>query len=77
MNHSAVTASAIRAKLGDYTDSYLGQTWSQAKALVDVSADSDKVTIELKFGFPVGGYADELKPALQAYREVALPLEGR
>ena len=69
MNHSAVTASAIRAKLGNYTDPYLDQTLSQAKAIVDVSADSNQVTIELKFGFPVADYADELLPALQSFLE--------
>ena len=69
MNHSAVTASAIRAKLGSYTDPYLGQTLSQAKAIVDVSADANQVTVELKFGFPVGDYADELLPALQSHLE--------
>ena len=72
MNHSAVTASAIRAKLGDYMDPYLDQTWSQAKAIVDVSADSNLVTVELKFGFPVADYADELLPALQSYLEPEL-----
>jgi ATP-binding protein involved in chromosome partitioning len=72
MNHSAVTASAIRAKLDNFTDSYLGQTWSQAKAIVDVSADSNRVTVELKFGFPVADYADELLPALQSYLEPEL-----
>jgi len=69
MNHSAVTASAIRAKLGNYTDPYLDQTLSQAKAIVDVSADQNQVTLELKFGFPVADYADELLPALQSYLE--------
>jgi ATP-binding protein involved in chromosome partitioning len=69
MNHSAVTASAIRAKLGNFTDPYLDQTWSQAKAIVDVSADSNQVTVELKFGFPVADYADELLPALQSFLE--------
>ena len=38
MNHPPMTAaSAIRAKLGDYTDPYLGQTLAQAKAIGAVS----------------------------------------
>jgi ATP-binding protein involved in chromosome partitioning len=72
MNHSAVTASAIRAKLGSYTDPYLDQTLSQAKAIVDVSAEPDQLTVELKFGFPVADYADELLQALQGYLEPEL-----
>ena len=72
MNHSAVTASAIRAKLGNYLDPYLDQTWSQAKAIVDVSADAKQVTVELKFGFPVADYADELLPVLQSYLKAEL-----
>jgi ATP-binding protein involved in chromosome partitioning len=72
MNHSAVTASAIRAKLGGYTDPYLDQTLSQAKAIVDVSAEPDQLTVELKFGFPVADYADELLQALQSYLEPEL-----
>jgi ATP-binding protein involved in chromosome partitioning len=72
MNHSAVTASAIRAKLDSYTDPYLDQTLSQAKAIVNVSAEPDRFTVELKFGFPVADYADELLQALQRYLEPEL-----
>jgi len=72
MNHSAVTASAIRAKLGSYTDPYLDQTLSQAKAIVDVSADPKQVVVQLKFGFPVADYAGELLPALQSHLQPEL-----
>jgi ATP-binding protein involved in chromosome partitioning len=72
MTQSAVTASAIRAKLGAYTDPYLGQTLGQAKAVGDVTLHGDTVTIELTFGFPVGGYVTELQPALQGYLEPEL-----
>jgi ATP-binding protein involved in chromosome partitioning len=72
MNHSAVTAGAIRAKIGNYKDPYLDQTWSQAKAIVDVSAQANEVTVELKFGFPALDYADELLPALKTYLEPEL-----
>jgi ATP-binding protein involved in chromosome partitioning len=72
MTQSAVTASAIRAKLATYTDPYLAQTLGQAKAVGDVTVQGDAVTIELTFGFPVAGYAAELQPALQSLLEPEL-----
>ena len=67
MLHSAVTATAIRAKLGTYVDPYLDQSLDQAKAIGDVAVLGDLVTIELTFGFPVADYAAELLPALQSH----------
>ena len=72
MSYSAVTAAAIREKLGAYTDPFLDQTLAQAKAIVAVSQQENQITIELKFGFPVAGYAAELQPALQSYLEPEL-----
>jgi len=76
MTHSTVTASALREKLGAFTDPYLDQTLIQAKAIGDVSVNSDTVTIELKFGFPVGGYAAELSAALEAHLQPELAGAG-
>jgi ATP-binding protein involved in chromosome partitioning len=67
MTNSSVTASAIRAKLGTYTDPYLAQTLIQAKAIGEVSLSEGAVTIELTFGFPVGDYIGELQPALESH----------
>jgi ATP-binding protein involved in chromosome partitioning len=75
MTASAVTASAIRAKLGAYTDPYLGQTLDLVKAVGDVAVHSDSVAAELTFGFPVADYAPELKVALEAH--LASELSGR
>ena len=75
MTESTVTASAIRAKLGSYTDAYLAQTLNQAKAIGIVSVETDTVDIELSYGFPVAGYAEELLPALQQH--LGPELEGR
>jgi ATP-binding protein involved in chromosome partitioning len=72
MTNSSVTAGAIRAKLGTYTDPYLAQTLLQAKAIGDVSLNDGAVAIELTFGFPVGGYLGELRLALQKYLEPEL-----
>src|ERR1700736_1682724 len=69
MTQTSVTASAIRAKLGTYTDPYLAQTLSQAKAIGDVSVHPGAVSIELTFGFPVADYTGELQAALQSYLE--------
>jgi ATP-binding protein involved in chromosome partitioning len=75
MSDSAVTASAIRAKLGTYTDPYLAQTLTQVKAIGEISVRPEVVVIELTFGFPVADYTAELQPALQAY--LAPELSGR
>jgi ATP-binding protein involved in chromosome partitioning len=72
MTQSAVTASAIRAKLGTYTDPYLAQTLAAAKAIGDVTVHAEAVSIGLTFGFPVGGYAAELRLALQSHLEPEL-----
>ena len=67
MTLSAVSAGAIRAKLGTYIDPYLGQSLDQAKAVGEVSLRADVLTAELTFGFPIGGYEPELKAALLAF----------
>ena len=76
MTQSAVTASAIRAKLSTYIDPYLDQTLDQAKAIGAVAfaaaASIDVVDIELTFGFPVADYAAELLPALESYLQPEL-----
>jgi ATP-binding protein involved in chromosome partitioning len=72
MNPSAVTASAIRAKLAEFRDPYLDQTLSQAKAVVDVSVAPEAVNIVLRFGFPAADYAEELLPALRTHLEPEL-----
>jgi ATP-binding protein involved in chromosome partitioning len=75
MTDTAVTASAIRAKLGGYTDPYLGQTLAQAKVPVAIAERPGAVVIELTFGFPVADYAAELAPALELH--LAPELGGR
>jgi ATP-binding protein involved in chromosome partitioning len=67
MTQPSVTAGAIRAKLGAYTDPYLAQTLDQARAIGDVSVHAGVVSIELTFGFPVGDYAGELRTALESH----------
>jgi ATP-binding protein involved in chromosome partitioning len=61
------TTAAIREKLASYADPYLDQTLAQAKAIDTVSAQGERVAIELKFGFPCADYAAELKPALEEF----------
>jgi len=72
MTHSAVTASAIRAKLSAYLDPYLSQTLGEAKAIGAVTLSGERVAIELIFGFPVADYAAELLPALQDHLRAEL-----
>ncbi len=72
MNHSAVTASAIRAKLETYTDPYLEQTLLQAKAVGEVTVLDRKATVGLRFGFPAADYGAELSTALQRHLQPEL-----
>ena len=72
MTQSAVTASAIRAKLETYIDPYLDQSLSASKAIRDVSVHADRVAIDLSFGFPVADYAPELLPDLARHLEPEL-----
>src|SRR6201996_3277575 len=58
---------AIRDKLATYTDPYLGQTLGEAKAVESVTVQNGTVHIALQFGFPVGGYVDELSLALRLH----------
>jgi len=74
MTDAAVTASAIRAKLSSYHDPYLAQTLGQAKAIGEVVVSSAAAAVELTFGFPVGGYALELRPVLEAHLQPELGL---
>jgi ATP-binding protein involved in chromosome partitioning len=74
MTQSTVTAEAIRAKLGTYTDPYLGQSLDQARAIGTIAISAEAVSIELTFGFPVADYAAELLPAL--HRHLAAELCG-
>lgn len=67
MNEPTAAAGAIRARLSTYTDPYLGQTLEQANAVRDVCVTTGQVRVELKFGFPVGGYEPELKADLQRH----------
>jgi ATP-binding protein involved in chromosome partitioning len=72
MKNSAVTADAIRAKLGTYTDPYLEQSLAAARSIDAVDVDAGVVTIALKFGFPVADYGPELQAALQSWLQPEL-----
>ena len=61
------TASALRAKLGGYSDPYLGQTLAEAKAIRALSVAGPLVRVELAFGFPCGDYVTELTEALTRF----------
>jgi ATP-binding protein involved in chromosome partitioning len=75
MTDSAVTADAIRTKLGAYTDPYLAQTLTQVKAVGEITVGPRAVSVELTFGFPVADYGGELLPALQGHLQTEL--DGR
>ncbi len=72
MSQSAATSGAIRAKLSNYTDPYLGQTLEAARAVGNVAIRADGVAIELTFGYPIADYAAELGAALQHFLEPEL-----
>jgi ATP-binding protein involved in chromosome partitioning len=74
MNQPAATDNAIRERLSSYTDPYLLQTLSEAKAVESVTLQSGVVSVGLVLGFPCADYLAELKTALQNHLQ---PLLGQ
>jgi len=59
------TLNGLRAALDSYVDPYLGESLGAAKAVQELDAKpGGAVVARLRFGFPVGGYRDELTAAL-------------
>jgi ATP-binding protein involved in chromosome partitioning len=68
----------IRTALENYADPFLGETLAAAHAVDEVSLSEGRVKVRLRFGFPVGGYADSLAEALRTHIEAVaegLPLD--
>src|SRR5580658_8207590 len=59
----------IRSAIENYADPFLGETLGAAQAVDDVALCDGRVKVRLRFGFPVGGYAESLTGALQAQVE--------
>jgi ATP-binding protein involved in chromosome partitioning len=82
---AAPTPAALKAALDSYVDPNLRQTLGEARAVAAVlppaaGGSEGHWTVRLRFGFPTGGYAAELAPAVEAHLaaqglEVALTLE--
>jgi ATP-binding protein involved in chromosome partitioning len=67
-------AAAVRAAIEGYLDPYLGETLGSAKALVALDAQDEGFLANLRFGFPVGGYAEELAASLRQHlTDASLP----
>jgi ATP-binding protein involved in chromosome partitioning len=56
----------IRTAIENYADPFLGETLGAARAVDEVVLREGRVNVRLRFGFPVGGYADELAEPLRA-----------
>ncbi|HEX3603988.1 MAG TPA: iron-sulfur cluster carrier protein ApbC [Steroidobacteraceae bacterium] len=67
MNQSPAADGAIREKLEQFIDPYLGQSLGEAKAVKSVSCGDGRVEIELELGFPCADYVPEMGAALQAF----------
>ena len=58
----------LRTALGTYVDPYAGQSLSQAQAIREVrAAGGGGYTVRIALGFPVGGYQEELREALERH----------
>src|SRR5580698_2835695 len=55
----------IRSALENYADPFLAETLGAAHAVDEVSLSEGRLKVRLRFGFPVGGYADSLAQALR------------
>src|ERR1700733_14333656 len=56
----------IRTTLDNHVDPFLGETLGAAQAVDEVQLREGRVSVRLRFGFPIGGYADTLGEALRA-----------
>ena len=56
----------IRTAIENHVDPFLGETLGAAQAVDEVVLREGRVSVRLRFGFPVGGYADTLAEALRA-----------
>jgi len=56
----------IRTAIENHADPFLGETLGAAQAVAEVELREGRVKVRLRFGFPVGGYADALTEALRA-----------
>jgi len=62
------TLNGLRAALDSYVDPYLGESLGAAQAVQDLEANpGGAVVARLRFGFPIGGYRDELTAALKKH----------
>jgi ATP-binding protein involved in chromosome partitioning len=59
----------IRTAIENHVDPFLDETLGEARAVDEVMLREGRVSVRLRFGFPVGGYADELAKALRAQIE--------
>jgi len=55
----------IRTAIDNHADPFLGETLGAAQAVEEVQLREGRVSVRLRFGFPVGGYADSLVGALR------------
>ena len=72
MKQPAAAEIAVRERLNTYSDPYLGQTLSEAKAVASVAVRPEAVAVELVLGFPCADYTDELKVALLTHLQPLL-----
>jgi ATP-binding protein involved in chromosome partitioning len=56
----------FRAALAAYVDPWLGQSLGEAGAIRELAREGNSLRLVLELGIPVGGYADELRSALEA-----------
>ncbi|MGH8221219.1 MAG: iron-sulfur cluster carrier protein ApbC [Steroidobacteraceae bacterium] len=67
---------ALEAALESYLDPYLQETLGAAGALEALDTAGGRYVARLRFGFPVGGYRQEIEPALREHlREQGLTSE--
>ncbi len=65
MSHSADPA--LRAAVESYVDPYLDESLGAAQALVSIETVGGREVATLRLGFPVGGYQEEIEPALREH----------
>jgi ATP-binding protein involved in chromosome partitioning len=67
MPDQAAALAALKTALDAYADPYLGETLGTAGVVREVAVQGGRFVAQIHLGFPVGGYREELVPALQAH----------
>jgi ATP-binding protein involved in chromosome partitioning len=63
----SVEQTALRAAVESFPDPYLEETLGSAQAVEGIALEAGRNVVTLRLGYPVGGYREEIEPALREH----------